>query len=104
MKIDNDTFGNSNMFKSLKCINEHIEKNNLPQIKTFLAKANEFCKDIDDSNIKHKEYIFKLLKNNLLSQIDSMIEKYDVVLLSHLKCFISGKINSLINKHNQTLK
>jgi len=79
-----------------------LKKNNLTHIKTFLAKANDFCKDIEDSNIKHKEFVFKLLKNELLFQIDSMTAKYDVTLLTHLKCFINGKINSLIKKYNQS--
>jgi len=94
--LDKNTFGDINEFKSLKFINNYIENcNNPKKIISFLNRFNDICKDISTSNLKHKAYLYQLLRLEYQIKIINLNSYHDIDLITHIQCFIASKLNYL---------
>ena len=59
MEIEKGTFGNIDEYKVLFILNEEADKDK--RIRKILTNFNNSVKDITESQLKNKNYIFKLL-------------------------------------------
>lgn len=103
--MDKNTFGSSEEFKSLVAITNLMELLGVKEknkVGGFLTKFSEIVKSVDIiTNYSHKSYVLELIKIDYTNRLDGFdrIGKYDSILISHLKCYVHGKVKSTLRKH-----
>ena len=95
------TFGSTEKWKSLLYIINNLpnyDDNKQHYLSKFIIDFNTLVKKIEkieDNDLK--KYMIRLVKNDYKSRTNSLFNKYEIDLVTHLKNFIKAKLNALLN-------
>ena len=94
MEIEKGTFGNIDEYKVLFILNEEADKDK--RIRKILTNFNNSVKDITESQLKNKNYIFKLLYEDYKIKVSKI--NFENSIKSRLDNFFVSKIRSFNKK------
>ncbi len=88
MIFDKGTYGSEEEFKVLIVLNEEATKDK--RIRKTLESFNKMLKDVEDSNLKCKQKVYKYLLEDYASQVESL--NLEDRIETRLKNFFNAKI------------
>lgn len=104
--MDNDTFENPNIYRTLTCITEYmntLDNYKKAKVSVFLITLNKLCKNFGTIEIENRHYISQLLVSDYRIRVRNLCAQFNLehYFETHLENYVVAKIWNNIGKHEK---